>query len=382
MTKLRTSKSLPRREALKGLGALALSAPGLAAVGCAGEQGSNASESPLASSGAGAAGLQSGRAGTSPSATSTAGLQAHSGSAGTLTQPAMQTSPRPAVSSPVAGAGPAGAGGQLAAGTSAAGTPAASAGRGGMTAPTAGASGSAADGGPGMFFPVTFDTVASCMLTPTDPAGEGPFFIHEDEVMNDAALMRYDMREGRPGVELQLNLRVLDSDGKCMKPISGVEVYTWHTDASGFYSGFNNQNPDQSYSGSIERTVENMERFCRGIQVTDSQGVVRFKTVYPGWYNGRAIHIHFLALRPDSSPDTTNYRGSKSMVFTTQMYFAEAFSRMIHEGNMPYKMRSSGSAYDKYVKPQNTTVNPSMRMEGNVAVGALNIITSATGSRR
>jgi hypothetical protein len=148
------------------------------------------------------------------------------------------------------------------------------------------------------------------------------------------------------------------------------------------YSGFNDQNPDQAYSGSIERTVQNMDRFCRGVQVTDKQGVVRFRTVYPGWYNGRAIHIHFVALHPGSGPDTANYRSTMYMLFTTQMYFAEPFSRMIHENNMPYKARATGAAYDKYVKPQNTTVNPSARMLGNVAVAALNIITSGSGSRR
>lgn len=222
-----------------------------------------------------------------------------------------------------------------------------------------------------------------CTLTPTDRAGEGPFFIHEDEVMNDPVLMRSDMRDGRPGIEFQLNIRVLDQEGMCMKPISGVEVYVWHTDAVGLYSGFNNQNPDQSYMGAFERTVENMDRFCRGVQVTDAEGIVRFKTLYPGWYNGRAVHIHFVALRPGSTPATTGmgYRSTQSMVFTTQMYFQEQFSRMIHEGNAPYNTRLSGG-YSTYVKPQNTVVMPTTRMEGNIAVGALNIVTAASGSRR
>lgn len=227
-----------------------------------------------------------------------------------------------------------------------------------------------------------FDDAASCTLTPTDPAGEGPFFIHEDEIMNDASLLRVDMRDGRPGVELQLNLRLLDSEGMCKTPIAGVQVYTWHTDAVGLYSGFAGQNPDQPYMGGAERTVENMDRFCRGMQVSGEDGIVRFKTVYPGWYNGRAVHIHFLALRPGSDATTMGYRSKQYMVFTTQMYFAESFSRMIHENNEPYKKRASGSSYEKYVKPQNMTVNPSMRMQGNIAVGALNIITAAMGSRR
>jgi protocatechuate 3,4-dioxygenase beta subunit len=200
--------------------------------------------------------------------------------------------------------------------------------------------------------------------------------------MNDESIRRSDTREGKPGVELQLNLRVLDSDGGCMKPISGVEVYVWHTDATGFYSGFNNQNPDMPYSGAIERTVENMDRFCRGVQITDADGVVKFRTLFPGWYNGRAIHIHFVALRPGSGPTTMSYRSTQYMVFTTQMYFLEQFSRMIHEHNAPYMARATGTAYAMYVKPQNMVVVPTTKMEGSVAVGALNVITASSGSRR
>jgi protocatechuate 3,4-dioxygenase beta subunit len=137
-----------------------------------------------------------------------------------------------------------------------------------------------------------------------------------------------------------------------------------------------------TYTGGIERTVENDDRFCRGILVTDSDGIVRFRTVYPGWYNGRAIHIHFVALRPGSGPSTMSYRSSQYMVFTTQMYFAEQFSRSIHEHNAPYMARASGASYNMYVKPQNTTVNPTATMQGNIAVGVLNVITSAKGSRR
>jgi hypothetical protein len=88
-----------------------------------------------------------------------------------------------------------------------------------------------------------------------------------------------------------------------------VEVYVWHTDALGFYSGFDDQDPNQTYSGGFERTVQNADRFCRGVQVTDDDGIVVFRTLYPGWYNGRAIHIHFVALRPGSGPGTMSYRG-------------------------------------------------------------------------
>lgn len=382
------AKSVLRRDALKGLGALAVTAPAFGAFGCGSD--AEGMTNPIGNSGPGAgAPGGSGAAGTVPAAAGTtstpigaAGMS--SGSAGSTPR---GTSPAGAGGS-TEGTGTRGAAGATqgpAAGGGASGTSGRSAvaGAGGQSAGTAGQSpgtGGAAGSGSAGLVPVTFGDATTCTLTPTDPAGEGPFFIHEDEVMNDPGLMRSDMRDGRLGIELQLNLRVLDSESMC-KPIAGVQVYVWHTDALGLYSGFANQNPDQTYTGGFERTVENMDRFCRGVQVTDAEGIVRFRTIYPGWYNGRAIHIHFVALRPGSSAETSSYRSAKFMVFTTQMYFAEQFSRMIHESNAPYNTRLSGG-YNTYVKPQNTVVMPTARMEGSVAVGTLNVMTAASGSRR
>jgi protocatechuate 3,4-dioxygenase beta subunit len=273
------------------------------------------------------------------------------------------------------GSGGNGGNGGLATGGAPGGAGGAAAGAGGAGGAQTGTGGAGGAGVP------NFDNVATCTLTPTDPAGEGPFFIHQSEVMTDIDLFRNDMRDGQPGVELDLYLRVLDSSMGCNAPIKGVEVYVWATNATGFYSGFNGQNPDMPYTGAAERMPENDDRFCRGAQVTNSDGIVSFRTIFPGWYNGRAIHIHFVALRPGSGPATTSYRSTQYMVFTTQMYFDEAFSRNIHENYAPYMSRASGTAYNMYVKPE-TMVRPTSHMEGNVAVGALNIITSSTGSRR
>jgi protocatechuate 3,4-dioxygenase beta subunit len=244
----------------------------------------------------------------------------------------------------------------------------------------AGTSGGA-DAGVTMPPPTTFDPVATCALTPTDPASEGPFFIHEDEVMNDPSIFRSDMRDGADGVELRINLRMLDSSQSCMAAIPGVQVYVWHTNALGFYSGFNGQNPDMRYTGGAERTPDNLERFCRGAQATGADGVVSFTSIFPGWYNGRAIHIHFLALRPGSGPLTTSYRGQPYHVFTTQLYFEEQLSRSVHENNAPYTSRASGAAYDTYVKPE-TSVRPTVTRSGAVVIASLDILTDPATSRR
>ena len=225
-----------------------------------------------------------------------------------------------------------------------------------------------------------FDEVNSCELTPIDPAREGPFFVHEDEVMNDLNLFRQDLRDGHDGVELRLNLRMLEIREDCMTPIQGVEVYVWHTNALGFYSGFEGQNPDQPYSGCFECTPGNDDRFCRGAQVTDENGVVSFTTLYPGWYNGRPIHIHFLSLRPGSGPTTMSYRDAQYAVLTTQMYFEADFSRMILEGYAPYNTRASGQGYESSLTP-GTDVRPTTRMEGDVVVASLNVITNSDEAR-
>ena len=243
------------------------------------------------------------------------------------------------------------------------------------------------DAGPsaGGLLPPMFPMASTCTLTGTDAAGEGPFFIHEDEVMTDPTLNRVDIRDGKPGVEMHLHYRLLDQDGMCMKPIAGVEVYTWHTDALGLYSGFNGQDPNKTYMPpagmGFERVVENGDRFCRGMQVTNTEGVASFKTVFPGWYFGRPIHIHFVALRKGSTAATSSYRSAQSHIFTTQLYFEEPFSRMIHENNAPYTMRTNVNGYTTYVRPSSSRVRPATRLEGNVVVASLNIITNSTQSR-
>jgi protocatechuate 3,4-dioxygenase beta subunit len=100
---------------------------------------------------------------------------------------------------------------------------------------------------------------------------EGPFYF-------DAGLLRRDITEGRPGTPLVLALEVVSS-GSC-SPLRDAVVDIWHCDAGGTYSGYGSEGT----SG---------ERFLRGIQVTDANGRVEFDTIYPGFYRGRTIHVHF-----------------------------------------------------------------------------------------
>jgi protocatechuate 3,4-dioxygenase beta subunit len=263
-----------------------------------------------------------------------------------------------------AGAGP--AGGTGAAGQTASGG-VASGGTGGAPSGGAGA-GTAGAGGTGGLVSPTWDDVpltAMCTSTSaTDAAGQGPFFIHELEKNDDISLIRQDIR-GRynesalPGVEMHLHLRLLDyTDEGCEdKPLEGVDVYIWHTDAQGYYSGFgtrggdDEQNPDVPYAGKpASGDLDNTDRFLRGVQTTDANGVVSFRSIFPGWYNGRALHIHFAAFKSGSTAASSRveYNDSNSgmkWLFTTQFYFDTEFAKSIHEKNDPYKARTSIAQY-------------------------------------
>jgi protocatechuate 3,4-dioxygenase beta subunit len=164
--------------------------------------------------------------------------------------------------------------------------------------------------------------------------------------------------DAAPGVEMQLHLRILDATSTdCNgKPVPDVDVYIWHTDAQGYYSGFGlkgtdtQQNPDTPYAGKPGMgDLQNPDRFCRGLQTTDKNGVVSFRSIFPGWYNGRDLHIHFVAFKKGSmSKGRIAYNKSNSdmfWLFTTQFYFDPTFSKSIHEKNDPYKARTTLSAY-------------------------------------
>src|SRR5690349_6712421 len=119
----------------------------------------------------------------------------------------------------------------------------------------------------------------SCIATPEQT--EGPYFV--DERLNRADI-RSDPANGRmsDGVPLKLRLIAHAIAGSACTPLRGAIVDIWHCDASGTYSDV--EDPGFKSSG---------QKFLRGYQTTGSDGSVEFVTIYPGWYRGRATHIHF-----------------------------------------------------------------------------------------
>lgn len=134
-----------------------------------------------------------------------------------------------------------------------------------------------------------------CVLTPEQM--EGPFYL-------DDALARQDITEGKPGVPLLLELVVADA-AQCT-PMGDVAVDIWHCDALGEYSGYGEVTMAAAH---VEPT--NTLTFLRGTQITDADGRCTFTTIVPGWYTGRAVHIH---VKVHPTPDTQA---------TTQLYVPE-----------------------------------------------------------
>lgn len=151
-------------------------------------------------------------------------------------------------------------------------------------------------------------TVPSCVVVPEQT--EGPFFVDErlnrSDIRSDPATGR--LSAGTP-LTLMLNLSRVEGGGACA-PLPGAMVDVWHCDAMGVYSD----------TGSAAG-----QKFLRGFQTTDSAGRVQFLTIYPGWYQGRAVHIHFKVRIGNAD-------------FTSQLYFDEAVTREVYR-QAPYAQR-------------------------------------------
>jgi len=142
-----------------------------------------------------------------------------------------------------------------------------------------------------------------CVLTPE--LTEGPYYIAGEK-------LRRDIRDGHPGALLTLRLTILNAS--TCKPIKGAAIDIWHADAAGNYSGFG--------GGASSRT------FLRGVQKTDKNGVAVFTTIYPGWYQGRAVHIHL------------KVHVGGNVVHTGQLFFSDALTQAVYKAP-PYASRGN-----------------------------------------
>jgi protocatechuate 3,4-dioxygenase beta subunit len=141
-------------------------------------------------------------------------------------------------------------------------------------------------------------TSATCAVSPQETIGPYPSL---------ADFFRSDIREGRSGLPVTLTISVVNINNACA-PVTGAAVDVWQCDAAGDYSQY----------GSTRA-----ETFLRGIQTTDANGRVTFTTIYPGWYQGRATHIHVEITINGQSVKVTQIAFPDSVtaaVYTTGVY--------------------------------------------------------------
>ncbi|MBM7774428.1 protocatechuate 3,4-dioxygenase beta subunit [Actinokineospora baliensis] len=192
-------------------------------------------------------------------------------------------------------------------------------------------------------------SATTCTLSPTTT--QGPYYFDADKI-------RGDIREDRQGTRLDLALKVVDSEG--CTPLKDVVVEIWHCDAGGLYSGAESQStggggegmpsggmapgalappsgapgggpggpggpPSGSGPGSgpgsgdmADLVPTDDKRYLRGAQVTDTDGVVRFTTIWPGWYRGRTVHIHAMV----------HLNNTKAL--TTQLMFEDSLNDKVY----------------------------------------------------
>jgi len=149
---------------------------------------------------------------------------------------------------------------------------------------------------------------------------EGPYFI--DEKLNRSDIRTDPVTKAvSAGVPLYLTFKVSRMDGISCLALPSARVDVWHCDAEGLYSD------TKDFQGDTTGF-----KFLRGYQVTDRQGIASFTTIYPGWYPGRTVHIHF-KIRHGA-----HGKGGGGKGFTSQIYFDDALTDEIHSES-PYSKR-------------------------------------------
>lgn len=183
----------------------------------------------------------------------------------------------------------------------------------------------------------------ACVVRPEQT--EGPYYVDEDLERSD---IRSDPASGAvsPGAQLALSFNVVRVSGSACTPLSGAIVDVWQCDAAGVYSD----------------VTGNSQKFLRGHQITDASGRAVFTTIYPGWYPGRTVHIHF-KIRS----------GSKE--FTSQLYFDDATSDAVFR-QQPYAardQRTTRNANDGVFRNGGTDLLLNVQQGGNGYVATFDI---------
>jgi protocatechuate 3,4-dioxygenase beta subunit len=185
--------------------------------------------------------------------------------------------------------------------------------------------------------------------------------------------LRSDIREGLPGVPITLNIRIID-DLWC-QPASDVTVDVWQCDAIGRYSGAQNLtfDPDSLQVVGVGLDLRD-QQFLRGHQVSDSNGMVSFTTVFPGWYVPRLPHIHV----------TATWKNVPWTRLSTQLFFPEDIQRAVFESPSyvdrgPSPIDASRDIVIKGEQSRLDALTVDMAKDGEGFVANFEIATAALG---
>jgi protocatechuate 3,4-dioxygenase beta subunit len=238
---------------------------------------------------------------------------------------------------------------------------------------------------PGQFFSATqanASTNKTCTLTPslievegTPQQTEGPYFV--DNMPNRSDITS-DTSDGsvQEGIPLKLVINVYDvdgdssNDGSSCIPLRGALVDIWHANPQGIYSG-------------VQQQGTTGQNFLHGNQVTDDNRTVRFTTVYPGWYEGRAIHIHIKVRTFEGSNETFEW--------TSQFYLNNSITEQVHT-QPPYSNHGqpdmtneedgiyTGASTDGLIQAnagQHLMLNMTQEQEDQGYLGTFNVVVDA-----
>ena len=217
-----------------------------------------------------------------------------------------------------------------------------------------GATGAAALAGLGSIRKAVAD---SCTATPAET--EGPYWV--DEMLNRSDI-RADPTTGvlQAGLPLRLALNVSEITAGDCAPVSGAYIDIWHCNANGVYSDEN--------AGGNGNTLG--QKWLRGYQVSDAHGNVRFLTIYPGWYTGRTVHIHFRVRKFNGNTATFN--------FVSQLYFDDAVTNAIFKRTAPYSSRLNRSPASNAADGiYNAVLLTKLADNGSHALASFNIVINA-----
>ncbi|ETS77983.1 hypothetical protein PFICI_10045 [Pestalotiopsis fici W106-1] len=195
-----------------------------------------------------------------------------------------------------------------------------------------------------------FGQDSACIMMPQ--VTQGPYCKYPQHVGGE--LIRSDITEDQAGIDLYLDLQVIDVNTCEPHPDLWLEI--WHCNSTGVYSGIiADGNGDTNDTANINTT------WLRGITQTDADGVAEFSTIFPGHYTGRATHIHtFIHQNATLFPNGTLGNNHIQTSHVGQGFFDQTLIAAV-EANAPYSTNTqtlTTNAEDSILATEAADIDP------------------------